>query len=797
MRQLLKLLFISCVLLLDVATLIAQSNQKTIQGNIIDADGNPISYATVAIVNTTIGTVTNDKGYFSIITNGDKTIKVVVRCIGFEGSEKTIQFGNSNIQNLRIALESNSTSLNEVVVSEKSQTTLKKELPFAVTAIDAKPLQVKNLDVNQVLNSSSGVRIREEGGLGSNFNFSLNGFTGSQVKFFLDGVPMDNFGSSLTLNNIPINLISSVEVYKGVVPIHLGSDALGGAVNVITNNKVKNFVDASYSYGSFNTHRTAIVSRYTNAKTGLTVNANAFYNYSDNNYDMTLSVASIENGGKYGEPEKIRRFHDAYESQTAQLEIGVMDKKYADVLFVGLIASGNYKELQTGHNMNIVIGEAFVEDKVFIPTFKYQKNNLFIEGLSVTVFANYNVRQALNADTSSYTYDWYQNRKPKGLTSTSGEISWNKTLFSYNDNSALITSNISYEINHTHSISVNNTYSDFKRVGEDPISLTVVPFSKPNTLRKNITGIAYNVNLFNNRLKSVIFAKQFTMQSIGYEGDRFDKADSTLTKLSTSYNEQSYGLASTFFITSATQFKVSYEKTYRLPEAKEMFGDGLSLLSSLNIKPEESQNFNIGVLSNHNINRHNIVAELGYLYRLPINMIKYKSDGNDGYYENQVSVRGYSIEGGIKYNFKNKINAEVNGTYQKMVHNNLLTPEGGTNYLYNQQLANIPYLFGNLMVGYQFEDLFATGNHFSISWATLFVEAFYLKSPTNGSPASKNDIPRQISNSLSLSYSLNNGKFNVSAACTNLTNNELYDNWKLPKPGRAFNVKLRYYFSKN
>jgi len=797
MKEGVKGLIIVFVFLAQTISLMAQAKKTTIQGKVLDQNGKPIAFATVAILNTAIGTITNDDGYYSLTTTSNSNVEIVARCLGYSEFKQTVQLGNISHYNLNIQLEENTTSLEEIVVSHKSQITLKKEQPFSIIAIDAKPLQVKNLDINQVLNTTSGIRIREEGGMGSNFNFSLNGFTGNQVKFFLDGVPMDNFGSSLTLNNIPVNLISSIEVYKGVVPIHLGSDALGGAINVITNNKFKNFIDASYSFGSFNTHRLALVSRFTNEKTGITVNANAFYNYSDNDYEMTLSVASIENGGKYGPPEKIRRFHDAYESKTAQFEIGVMDKKYADRLFFGLIASGNYKELQTGHNMNIVIGEAFIEDKVLIPTVKYKKKNFIVNGLSVSVFANYNLRQALNADTSRYSYDWYKNRKPKGITSTSGEIAWNKTLFSYNDNSTLVTSNMSYEINATNSFSINYTLNNFKRVGEDPISLTAVPFSKPNRLQKNIIGLAYDLTLFKERLKTVIFAKQFLMNSKSFEGDRYNKEDTVLTKITSNYNEKAYGLASTLFLTKSTQLKVSFENTYRLPEPKEMFGDGLSLLSNLNIKPEESQNYNVGILSNNAIRKHRLVAELEYLYRLPKNMIRYKVDGNDGFYENQVSVRGYSIEGGLKYYFAKKVNIEVNGTYQKMVHNNKLTPDGGENYLYNQQLANMPYMFGNLMCGYLFENILKHDNNLSISWTTTYVGAFYLKSPINGAPAGKNDIPRQISNSLNASYSFNNGRYNISASCNNITNNELYDNWRLPKPGRAFNVKLRYYFQKS
>lgn len=790
-----RFLVVSFLVFISVVVF-GQATFSTITGTVKDEKGEALPFCSVAILGTNSGTVTNESGNFTLEFHKSGNETIAVSCVGFDTKHIPVTLKQGSTFNVEVILNASSIAINEVLVTEKSEITQRKELPFTLTAIDARPLQGKNLDINQILNTSSGIRIREEGGLGSKFNFSLNGFTGNQVKFFLDGVPMDNFGSSLSLNNIPVNLISNIEVYKGVVPIHLGSDALGGAVNVTTNHKIRNFIDASYSFGSFNTHRAAVISRVTNAKTGITVNANAFYNYSDNDYVMTLSVASIENGGKYGPPEKIRRFHDAYESMTAQVEVGVTDRKFADRLFVGVIGSGNYKELQTGHNMNIVIGEAYDEDKVIIPTLKYSKTDFITEGLNLNVFANYNMRQALSADTSSRKYDWYQNYEIKGVTTTSGEIAWNKTLFSYNDNSALVASGISYKISNNHFISVNNTFSHFTRLGEDPISLSVVPFSKPNTLQKNITGLAYSFNLFNERLRTVVFSKLFLMKSTGFEGDRYSKTDSTLVEITASYNKKAYGIASTFFLTEKTQLKLSYENTYRMPEPAEMFGNGLALLSNLDIKPEESRNFNAGILSNKIIGNHRVLAELEYLYRLPENMIRYKAEGNDGYYENEVSVKGYSVEGGIKYDYRNKLNIELNGTYQKMVHNNKTTPSGGVNYLYEQQLANIPYLFGNVNAGYQFYDVLHEGNILSLNLSTLFVESFYLKSPSNGAPAGKNDIPRQISNSANIAYSINDGLFNISLACTNFTNNELYDNWKLPKPGRAFNLKLRYYFSK-
>lgn len=55
--------------------------------------------------------------------------------------------------------------------------------------------------------------------------------------------------------DIPASIVDRVEVYKGVVPAYLGGDALGGAINIVTNESKKNYYDISYRVGSFNTHQ--------------------------------------------------------------------------------------------------------------------------------------------------------------------------------------------------------------------------------------------------------------------------------------------------------------------------------------------------------------------------------------------------------------------------------------------------------------------------------------------------------------------------------------------------------------
>ena len=43
---------------------------------------------------------------------------------------------------------------------------------------------------------------------------------------------------------------------------------------------------------------------------------------------------------------------------------------------------------------------------------------------------------------------------------------------------------------------------------------------------------------------------------------------------------------------------------------------------------------------------------------------------------------------------------------------------------------------------------------------------------------------------------MKDGRYSVILECTDITNEKLYDNYRLQKPGRTFNMKFRYYISK-
>ena len=218
-------------------------------------------------------------------------------------------------------------------------------------------------------------------------------------------------GSSFGLNNIPVSFAKRIEVYKGVVPVGFGTDALGGVINIVTEKQPRRwFADASYSYGSFNTHKSYV--HFGQAlKNGFTYEVNAFQNYSDNDYRVDAPVKNFDTGS-FNEAEKVRvrRFHDKYHNEAVVAKAGVTGKPWADRLMVGLTYSHMYKDIQTGVRQKTVFGEKHRYGHSLMPSLEYSKRNLLVEGLNVVLTANYNRNSTVNVDTARYQYNWLGER---------------------------------------------------------------------------------------------------------------------------------------------------------------------------------------------------------------------------------------------------------------------------------------------------------------------------------------------------------------------------------------------------
>ncbi len=124
-------------------------------------------------------------------------------------------------------------TLKNVTIKGKSKKQKMETTGFAVAIIETKEASLRNLTTNELLDRSVGVRVRQNGGIGSNVEYNLNGMSGSTIGIFLDGIEISTYGQSFNLNNIPPAMIERIEVYKGVLPSHLTGDYVGGAINVV------------------------------------------------------------------------------------------------------------------------------------------------------------------------------------------------------------------------------------------------------------------------------------------------------------------------------------------------------------------------------------------------------------------------------------------------------------------------------------------------------------------------------------------------------------------------------------
>lgn len=178
-----------------------------------------------------------------------------------------------------------------------------------------------------------------------------------------------------------LSLVSFLVCFTGITSVyaqHRG-DALGGVINIVTEKQPRRwFADASYSYGSFNTHKSYV--HFGQAlKNGFTYEVNAFQNYSDNDYRVDAPVKNFDTGS-FNEAEKVRvrRFHDNYHNEAVVAKAGVTGKSWADRLMVGLTYSHMYKDIQTGVRQKTVFGEKHRYGHSLMPSLEYSKRNLLV-----------------------------------------------------------------------------------------------------------------------------------------------------------------------------------------------------------------------------------------------------------------------------------------------------------------------------------------------------------------------------------------------------------------------------------
>ncbi|MEG3660073.1 TonB-dependent receptor [Arenibacter palladensis] len=801
MKRLLHIL-----LMVTVSSMQAQKPSGTLSGRVSDTAGNPLAYASVLLEELKLGVLTDDNGAYSINKVPPGKHRVLVSYLGYSTRTVTIEV-NKNHSDIKIdfTLAESLENLDEVTVNGKSKETELETKGFAVNAVKTKEASLRNIQTNELLNTTVGVKIRQNGGLGSDVNYSLNGLSGNSVRIFIDGIPTSVYGSSFNLNSIPTSMIKQIEVYKGVVPGHLADDALGGAINIVLDGEAKNNLNASVSYGSFNTLQANVNSVYRFEKSGFTVKASGFYNYSDNDYKVSGRSIVVTGLGGVQTPITARRFNDAYRSTGGMAQIGFTDVKWADQFLVGLTGSNEYKEVQHGAFMTITpYKDRFFESDAMLANLTYQKKNLFVKGMDLNIHGLYGKRNRAVNDTVAWAYSW-NGERAIDYKGDEYQYSWDSqqeggpTLAKINRKVASIRSGLSYSINNHHKILINHVYSGIDREDSDALrSVLENTFKGTRDLYKNIYSLTYDLTAFDEKLNANLFGKYYHQKTISIDPaieEDSNGNDIIVDEIVSSNNKhEGYGFALSYAIIPNITLLASAEKAIRLPDETEVFGnDGDNVVANPSIGPELSRNYNLGLrlgmfnIKNHeftissNVFTRNIKDRIGLPIETSLNV-----DDELILYVNQGNAKSKGIDAQLNYTYNNNLGLNFNISHFK------LTTESanGTEF----DIPNTPFFTMTGGMRYSFKDVIQKNSRLNLFYGLYFTEEFsYLTS--QGSNTIGDDffkVPQQLAQDFGLSYKFPNNNIVMSFDIKNIFDKPVYDNLSVQKPGRAFYLKFNY-----
>jgi outer membrane cobalamin receptor len=689
---------------------------------------------------------------------------------------------------------------NLVITGERDEAKVLQESAFAVYVVDLETDQNLTADMGEVLSRVPGVSIRRSGGLGSRERFSLNGLRDDQIRFFIDGVPLDMSPYTFGISSIPVNLIERVDIYHGVVPIKFGADALAGAVNFNTDEGVgANDQEingaVSLQYGSFNTWRSTLNLNYSDQESGFFTRLTGFNDSSDNDYDVSVKL-----GNEFGtvEPDaesvSVKRFHDAYEAEGANLDIGFREQNWAELFQVSIYASEYFKEIQHGRSMRRVYGEPVVERQSQGINLRYLQQ--LSETVELEVVAGGSKIKTKFLDVNEYRYNWLGEEivSTAGIP-VAGEININSPCDCLSSvDSHFVRVNVAWGISqgHTLDFSLAPSWNNLSSQNQYDSGATVDTSEAEREMSSLVMATAYTMDLISDQLQNTLFIKRYSQDR---QSDQFNAVTRTPEYYDTDISRIGWGNQARYRFNELLYGKISYEHATRLPSAAEVFGNSVVIIANPDLAEEDSHNFNLSLSLHGSKTDYGLWrAEANYFIRDVDNLIALRPYGTLSRYENVASTESKGMHASAAWvSPSDFVDIDINFTSFDFTNTSKTGPFAGES---GSRMPNVPDLFFNMALGLNWMSVFADYDELDLRWSFKFVDKFGLFWDGVGKTETNPVVPAQESHSLSFIYTRDvlSYALTMSAEVQNFTDEELYDYYGVQRPGRAFYVKTIFEF---
>ena len=669
----------------------------------------------------------------------------------------------------------------------------KRESADAVKVIDTREAQRHTADMGEVLARSEGIAIQRSGGLGSETRLSLHGLTDDQIRVFMDGLPLSLSGFGLGVSLVPLHWTDRVEVYRGVVPVRYGADALGGAIDLVTDDPRGVGVAASYTAGAFDTHRLGLSSHAFDAASGALLRVAFFRDSTDNDYLVDVQVPD-ERGRQ--SPARVRRFHDGYLATGVMAESGVVDRVWADELRLRVYATDFRKELQHNVDMSVPYGEVEYGELSSGASLRYRDSSLGGGPLGLAVVSAYGRRNISFQDTSRWVYDWYGRRTFEKRPGT-GELSafasdqtqWEHHVFSR--------VSLDLRLAQGHNLRLVSTPEYVTRTGLETLRVNpdrIDPLTRRRTIFRLVNGLEYAASDARDVLDNSAFFKHYLYLPNAIQVRMFDN---TIRRYDDLFTRFGAGDALRVRLSRQLLAKASYEYAMRLPRPDEVFGDGALQSANPALTPESSHNGNLGLqlLTRLPANTGQLFMEATGFVRQTRDMIVrlLAQDRVHTIHQNVFDVRTVGVDLIVRWaSAKRYLTLEANGTFQEQRNDSArgpFTPFSG------QRVPNRPWLFANTSAVLRWPDLGAENAELSLRVDQHYAHGFWPGWEDTSRPDVDRYVPDQLVWNAGLTYSVKGDvALDFTLDLLNLSDARVFDVLGVQRPGRAafFKVTARW-----
>jgi outer membrane receptor for ferrienterochelin and colicins len=229
-------------------------SQKTTDANIVGDvkdknTGEHIPFINVLVINTVLGTTTDNTGHYFLKNLPEGTYTIRVSGLGYKQVEKEVVLKAGKTIELNFLTEESSLSLDEVVVSANRNETSRKDASVIVGVLSPKVfLATNSVCMADGLSFQPGVRIENDCNNCGFTQVRINGLEGQYSQILIDSRPIFSALSGVYgLEQIPVNMIERVEVVRGGGSALYGSSAIAGTINIITKEALNNTFSAAYN----------------------------------------------------------------------------------------------------------------------------------------------------------------------------------------------------------------------------------------------------------------------------------------------------------------------------------------------------------------------------------------------------------------------------------------------------------------------------------------------------------------------------------------------------------------------